>query len=111
MQWQVCIVIIYLFYFEITRMDNLDYLTGTVKKAEQRVRVGSFYTHYRDNEKLKLYKVLAIAINEEDEEPYVVYQAFYGDGLIWVRAVSVWCDVIEYNGKTSPRFILCEQKD
>jgi hypothetical protein len=92
-------------------MDTFDCLAEIVKKSEQRVSVGSLYTHYRDNEKLKFYKVLAIAINEEDEEPCVVYQALYGDGLIWVRAVSVWCDAIEYNGKSSSRFILYDQKN
>ena len=90
-------------------MDSLDELTETVKKAEQRVHVGRLYTHYRDNK--KIYKVLAIAINEADEEPCVVYQALYGDGLIWVRKVSIWLDAINYNGQISPRFIPHEQKD
>ena len=78
-------------------------LKETVEKAEQIVSIGGLYTHYRNAD--HQYKVLAIAINEKTEEPCVVYQALYGEKLIWIRSLSVWCDSIEYEGKNVLRFI------
>lgn len=77
-----------------------------MKNAEQQVHVGGIYSHYRSPE--KSYKVLAIAIQEENEEPCVVYQALYGDNLIWVRNLSVWCSYINPN---TPRFIYKGNKE
>lgn len=87
-------------------MHSFDDLIETVKQAEQQVRVGCVYAHYRNSE--QCYKVLAIAVNEATEEPCVVYQALYGDGLLWVRNASVWCDPVEYEGKIMTRFI-CQE--
>lgn len=87
-------------------MHNFDVLKKTIDQAEQEVKIGGLYAHYRQPE--LLYKVLAIAINESTEEPCVVYQALYGDKLIWVRALSVWSEQVEHQGKTILRFILKE---
>lgn len=75
----------------------------TVKQAEQRVPIGAVYRHFRTPE--HLYKVVLIAIDEKSEEPCVVYQALYGDKLFWVRALSVWCEVVEHEGNSVSRFI------
>ena len=84
-------------------MHNSDDLIKKTQQAERQVSVGGIYTHYRNPK--QTYKVLAIAINETTEEPCVVYQALYGDQLIWVRSVSVWCESIEYNGQIVLRFV------
>ncbi len=76
-------------------MHSSDGLIETVKQAEQNVRVGGLYAHYPTPE--RLYKVLAIGINEKTEEPCVIYQALYADQLIWVRPLSAWFDSIEYD--------------
>ncbi len=89
-------------------MRMIDDLKNVIKQAEQRVHIGEVYAHFRNPE--HLYKVLAIAIQEETEEPSVVYQALYGDKLIWVRAVSVWCESIDHKGLRLPRFILKSAK-
>jgi len=83
-------------------MHSSNDLIETVKQAEQNVRVGGLYAHYRTPE--RLYKVLAIGINEKTEEPCVIYQALYEDQLIWVRPLSAWRDSIEYEGKIVLRF-------
>ena len=90
-------------YWGICHVRILDDLANRIKEAEQRVSVDSIYTHYSDAE--KLYKVLAVAILEETEEPCVVYQALYGNGLIWVRYVSAWCARVIHNGQSVTRFI------
>lgn len=84
-------------------MHNIDNLKKTIDQAEQAVKIGGLYAHYRKPE--RLYKVLAIAINENTEEPCVVYQALYGDKLIWVRALSAWREQVEHQGNTILRFI------
>jgi hypothetical protein len=83
-------------------MHIIDNFKKTVKESEQIVPVGAIYSHFRNKE--HLYKVLAIAIDEKTEKPCVVYQALYGDKLIWVRPLSVWCESVEYEGKTVLRF-------
>lgn len=84
-------------------MHNFDNLKETIEQAEQQVQIGGLYAHYRKPE--RLYKVLAVAINENTEEPCVVYQALYGGKLIWVRALTAWCGSVEHKGRTVLRFI------
>ena len=50
------------------------------------------------------YKVLALALREEDNEPCVVYQAEYGASVIWVRPVANWIEQVEVAGKRVQRF-------
>lgn len=58
------------------------------------------YRHFKGNE----YEVIAVAKHSETLEELVVYRALYGDGDIWIRPVSMWNEVVEYNGKTLRRF-------
>lgn len=37
-------------------------------------------------------------------EEMVVYKALYGDKKIWVRPKSMFYEMIEINGKLTPRF-------
>ena len=84
-------------------MHNLDELKEKLHQAKQQVQIGAVYVHYKAPH--QLYKLLSVVLNEETEEPYVVYQALYGDNLIWTRSVSVWSEFLEYKGKSTPRFI------
>lgn len=84
-------------------MHDFDGLQKIIRGGEQQVSVGGVYTHYRNPD--QLYKVLAIALDEVTAQQCVVYQALYGDKLIWIRSVEIWRGSIEYEGKMVPRFI------
>ena len=58
------------------------------------------YRHFKGN----LYRVIGIAKHSESLEPMVVYQALYGTMELWVRPASMWCETVEKNGYTGPRF-------
>ncbi|HLB52389.1 MAG TPA: DUF1653 domain-containing protein [Chlamydiales bacterium] len=69
-------------------------------EAAQSVSVGGVYEHF----KKKQYKVLAIAHHSESLEEFVVYQALYGEGGIWVRPVAMFVENVLVDGKLQPRF-------
>lgn len=58
------------------------------------------YQHFKGN----FYQVLHIAKDCETEETLVVYKALYGKKGIWVRALSVFDETIEREGKIIKRF-------
>lgn len=58
------------------------------------------YRHFKGNE----YEVLYIAKHSETMEDMVVYKALYGEGGIWVRPASMFCEEITRDGKTFKRF-------
>ena len=64
------------------------------------------YRHFKGNE----YRVLYTATHSETLESYVVYQALYGSGDIWVRPAAMWNEIIERNGKTFNRFELIKEE-
>ena len=60
------------------------------------IKIGSRYKHFKGN----TYKVLHIAFdsetNESDEpKKVVVYQAEYGDKLIWVRDYEMFASLVD----------------
>ena len=63
---------------------------------------GDIYYHYRNPE--KLYEIICVALNEEDEDTVVVYRSQEIDGLTWARRLSVWSEDVEHNGRMVPRF-------
>ena len=69
--------------------------------------VGNIYRHYKGNN----YKVLGIGKHSESLEELVIYQALYGDNLIWCRPLHMWNDVVEYNGEKVKRFELIGESD
>lgn len=76
-------------------------LTARFARAAEQVAVGARYMHYKQLS----YKVLSIALREEDNEPCVIYQAEYGDKLTWIRPVANWVEEIELDGKKVRRFV------
>lgn len=78
---------------------TLDDLQKQVADAENKIKIGERYVHYRSRE--KQYEIVSIALLEESEEPCVVYRALYSPALTWVRPVSRF---LEMCGDT-PRFI------
>jgi len=78
--------------------------TLSYSMAARSIVIGGVYEHY----KKKRYKVLAVARHSETLEELVVYQAFYGDGDIWIRPISMFIENVLIGEKPSPRFQLLE---
>jgi hypothetical protein len=79
-------------------------LSAKIAQVTQQVTVGARYVHYKQLS----YKVLALALREEDNEPCVIYQAEYGDNVTWIRPVSNWDEEIEVDGEKVKRFTKIE---
>jgi hypothetical protein len=60
------------------------------------------YRHYKGQR----YRVLGTARHSETLEPLVVYQALYGERGLWVRPAAMFCEQVEVDGRTVPRFAL-----
>ncbi|HHP4539554.1 TPA: DUF1653 domain-containing protein [Acinetobacter baumannii] len=67
------------------------------------IKIGK-YRHFKGAE----YQVIGFAKHSETLEDLVIYQALYGDKIIWVRPISMFQDTKELNGKIVPRFELIE---
>ena len=59
-----------------------------------------YYQHYKG----PCYQLLAIAMHSEDELPYAVYRALYGDYGLWVRPLSMFKETVTIQGEEVPRF-------
>lgn len=75
-------------------------LSARLAQAAQQVTVGARYVHYKQLS----YKVLALALREEDNEHSVVYQAEYGEHVIFTRPVTSWLEKVGVDGKEVKRF-------
>ena len=58
------------------------------------------YRHFKGGE----YELLGVARHSETLEPMVVYRALYGEGGLWVRPADMWCEHVEREGCSGPRF-------
>ena len=58
------------------------------------------YRHFKGNK----YRLIGIANHSETLEKYVVYQALYGEGEMWIRPAAMWNEEIERDGKRFKRF-------
>ncbi len=72
-----------------------------LKLSDTNINPGEKYHHYRDA--TKLYEIICCGLNEADELPVVVYKSL-SDGLVWVRKLSVWCEMVDHCGMLVPRF-------
>lgn len=64
--------------------------------------VRGIYRHYKG----PLYEVTGVAHHSESEEALVVYRALYGDYGLWVRPLEMFCESVDVEGVTTPRFAL-----
>lgn len=58
------------------------------------------YKHFKGN----TYRVLGVGLHSETFEEYVVYQAQYGQKLIYIRPLNMFLGTVQINGKTIQRF-------
>lgn len=68
---------------------------------------GGLYRHFKGNQ----YRVLYVARHSETMEPYVVYQALYGERGIWVRPLKMFVEDVERDGRVQPRFALISEEN
>lgn len=61
---------------------------------------GSVWRHYKGN----LYELVSIARHSETLEEMVVYRALYGEGMLWVRPLSMWLEEVITSEGTVRRF-------
>ncbi|MFA5583915.1 MAG: DUF1653 domain-containing protein [Bacteriovoracaceae bacterium] len=66
--------------------------------------IGGLYEHYKGNR----YRLMNVAKHSETLELMVVYECLYDnpEGLIWVRPLSMFSEVVEVKGQKVPRFKL-----
>lgn len=61
-------------------------LVAEIKEAEQKVKIGGSYIHYKNPD--QFYTVLRVGFNEETEKVCVIYEAHYGEKLVWIRPLE-----------------------
>ena len=81
-----------------------DELLKELALANKSVKVGGIYNHYKDVS--KEYRVLNLAITENDDKICVIYQALYGKKLIFVRPLLSWLSSVKWHGQEIKRFTL-----
>ncbi|MDD2518675.1 MAG: DUF1653 domain-containing protein [Bacilli bacterium] len=61
-------------------------------EEKRTVEIGKIYRHFKGKD----YQVLAIANDSEDHlRQVVVYQALYGDKLIWIRELEMFLSLVD----------------
>ena len=57
------------------------------------VKIGAIYKHFKGD----MYKVLSIAIHTETNERLVIYQAMYGEKIVFARPYSMFIERVSPN--------------
>lgn len=67
------------------------------------------YKHFKGNE----YLLKEVATHSETLEPYVVYQALYGEQKVWVRPIAMFIEEVDKPeiGYKGPRFVFVRDSD
>lgn len=59
-----------------------------------------YYRHYKG----QFYQLLAVVRHSEEDEPYALYRALYGDFGLWVRPLAMFCETVSINDEPVQRF-------
>lgn len=81
---------------------NESELAISLQESLKKIEIGEAYVSYKDP--TKPYIVLHVGLWEETEEPSIVYQALYGEKLIWIRPLTKFLEPVEHGGEMVPRF-------
>ena len=73
---------------------------------EAQTLVGREFVHFKGNR----YRLLAVARHSETLEPFVVYQALYGEGGVWIRPLPMFFENVDRDDYRGPRFRLVEKQ-
>ena len=77
-------------------------LKKELHEAESEVHIGARYSHFKTPS--SEYVVIGLGILEETEDVAVIYQSQQGDNVTFIRPLSTWVEVVEYEGARVPRF-------
>ncbi len=77
-------------------------LSKELEDAKSKIEIGSRYSHYKDAS--NTYVVEGLGFLESTNELCVIYQAEYGDNLVFLRPLSVWLEEVSWEGESVPRF-------
>ncbi len=77
----------------------IEELEKKLKEARKR-SVGSKWRHYKGGQ----YVISGISIMEATNEIAVIYSPLENPDVSFVRPITVWAELVEWNGKMVPRF-------
>lgn len=83
-----------------SKKESYEQLLKQIQMTKRQVVIGGYYQHYKQ----KNYKVVAVAIREEDNALCVVYESENMPGVTWIRPLQSWLGEVEVDGKTVKRF-------
>src|SRR5579871_6228159 len=86
-------------------------LSRELAEAAKLVPVGRAYVHYKHPDWAHRYVIVGYAILEATDEVAILYQPMYmRERIIFARALRIWQENVEWEGKLVPRFsIVTEQ--
>ena len=73
-----------------------------LEEIKIKVPLEARYFHYKNPN--QFYTIVSHGIIEATGEPAIVYQAEYGDRVVWIRPLSVFLEEVEWESKKIPRF-------
>lgn len=77
-------------------------LLERLQAAQQQVPVGARYSHYKRPD--RAYVIRDHALHEASESPLVLYEACYGEELVFARTLENFTEEVEHEGVRVPRF-------
>lgn len=85
-------------------------LVRDLAQAAEQVPVGANYVHYKQPDWEYRYQIVDHVILEATDEVAVLYRPTYMEHkVVFARALSIWQETVEWEGKTVPRFARIEQ--
>jgi len=77
-------------------------LKQELEDAKTKITVGAQYLHHKSRN--KVYEVIGLGFLESNNELCVIYQAYYGERLTFLRPLAIWLEKVEWEGEIVPRF-------
>lgn len=82
-------------------------LKAVLDKAKAQVQVGNRYYHYKHHD--EFYTVISVALNEETQQPAVVYALDAEPEIVWIRPLESFLGDVYVDGRKTKRFTLVNQ--